>query len=373
MKSNKIKIHLIRSPEYSSEDLTEVYELLNSFKGPMNFEMNDHEFNKKDFYFLNYDLYPRHNFKFDSDKKKKEFIKELGYPLSFEELFSLCDSFRKENLIGKNDFVVLITKRFNSLNWFSHCNNKKNVFIHAAEWEKFYIKAHHKYPVAYQVVENVLQNLMDIESLDGYNDFVHYHVRGCINDFCKDKREVILKLRTADICGSCMKRILNMNIPNSLIDQVFQILEGLRAQFLFNKAIKRFTGPYGLIVNDDYKLLMPHLGNTELKLEPLFKALYILFLKNPDGIRLNDLYNYKEELKNIYKRINLNVTPEEINNRIIDMINPVEGSFNEKKSKINRRIKDQLGKTESEHFKISGNRGMPFKINLSPANIDIRI
>lgn len=368
-----MKIHLICSPEYNIEDLKEVYELLNSFKGTMEFYMSEYEFNKMDFNFLNYELYPEHNFKFESDKRKKTFIKELGYPLSFEELFSLCDSFRRKRRIRRNDFVVLITNRFNSLNWFSHCNADKNIFIHAAEWEKFHIRVHHKYPVAYQVIENILQNLMDIESLDGYNEFVHYHVRGCINDFCKDKREVILKLRTADICGSCLKRILEKEIPNSLIDHIFQILEGLRIQFLFNKGINRFTGPYGIIVNDDYMLLMPHLGNTELKLEPLFKTLYIFFLKNPDGIRLNDLVHYKEELKNIYKHINLYVSPEEIDKRINDLINPIEGSFSEKKSKINKRIKDQLGKTDSVFFQISGNRGMPFKINLSPANIDIRI
>ncbi|MEZ4823162.1 MAG: hypothetical protein R2942_12390 [Ignavibacteria bacterium] len=172
----------------------------------MKFEMNDHEFDKKDFYFLNYDLYPHHNFKFDSDKKKKTFIKELGYPLSLEELFSLCDSFRKRYRIRKNDFVVLITNRFNSLNWFSHCNADKNAFIHAAEWEKFYINAYHKYPVAYQVIENVLEPYGS--GITGrYNEYVSLSCKRMHNDFCKDKREVILKLRTADICGSCFKRI----------------------------------------------------------------------------------------------------------------------------------------------------------------------
>ena len=219
-----MKIHLIRSPEYEIENQNEVYQLLKSYKGPMEFVMNGYEFSKKDFYFLRYELHPGHNFRFDSDLKKNSFIKERGYPLSWEELFSLCDHLRDEFRIKRNDFVVLLTYRFNSLNWFSHCNKEKNAFIHAAEWEKFSVNAHHKYPVAYQVIENVLQNLMGIDSSDGKNEFVHLDVKGCINDFCQDKREVILKLRTADICENCLNRILKNKIPSNLIDQVFQIL-----------------------------------------------------------------------------------------------------------------------------------------------------
>lgn len=367
-----MKIHLIRSPEYELENLKEVYELLNSYKGPMEFTMNDFLFDKNEFPFLQYELYPKHNFRIESEMKKVKFIKDWGYPLSWEELFKLCNYFRKKHRIKKNDFVILLTYRMNSLNWFSHCDKDNNAFIHAADWDKYYIRAHHKYPVAYQVIENVLQNLMEVDSLDGYNDFVHYYVRGCINDFCKDKREVILKLRTADICGSCYKRIIQKEIPIDLIDQVFQILEGLRSQFLFKKGINRTTGPFSIVV-DNYKLLIPQLGNKEIILEPLFSALYILFLKNPDGIKLKDLTEYKHELKTLYKYLNPNVPPDDNEKRINELTNSLGGSFSQKKSKINKKIKEQLGETISQHFQIKGKPGQPFRINLSASNIDIRI
>lgn len=368
-----MKIHLIKSPEYETENLKEVYQLLNSYKGPLEFVMNDYEFEEKDFYFLQYKLHPHHNFKFESELKKIAYIKERGYPLSFEELFILCGHFRKQFRIKKNDFVVLLTYRFNSLNWFSHCNNEKNIFIHAAEWDKFYIKVHHKYPVAYQVIENVLQNLMEIDSEDGNNEFIHYKVRGCINDFCKDKREVILKLRTADICMSCFKRIITQEIPSDLIDQIFQILEGLRTQFLFKKGINRIVGPFSIFIDEDNKLLIPQLGNKELQLEPILCTLYILFLMNPDGIKLNDLVNFKNQLKRIYSFMNPNTTPEQIEKSIKYLTDPINGTFSQKKSKINKRIKEQLGDTYCRDFLISGERGQPFKINLSLHNSDIRL
>lgn len=344
-----MKIHLIRTPEYEVDNLKEVHQILNSYKGPMEFVMKDFQFDKDDYDFL-----------------------ESDYPLSWEELFSLCVYYRTKYRIRKDDFIVLITYKTNSLNWFSHCDESKNVFIHAAEWEKFYVKAHHKYPVAYQVIENVLQNLMEIDSVNGNNEYVHSTVRGCINDFCEDKREVILKLRTADICEKCIKRISEKEIPVALIDQVFQILEGLRTQFLFKKNINRFAGPFSVFIDENYKLLIPQLGNKELILEPLFSTLYILFLLNPEGIKLKNLIDFKQELKEIYKYLNPNLNSPQIEKRIEDITNPLNGSFSQKKSKINKKIKDQLGDTISQHFLITGKPSHPFKINLSLVNSDIR-
>lgn len=366
-----MKVHLIRSPEYELENLKEVYELLNSHKGPMEFEMNDYTFDINEFPFLQYELYPHHDFRIESEMKKERFIKDWGYPLSWEELFSLCAHFRKNFRVRKSDFVVLLTNRINSLNWFSHCNEDKNVFIHAAEWDKLYIKAKYIYPVAYQVIENVLQNLMGIDSLEINNEFAHFRPRGCINDFCKDKREVILKLRTADICETCLERMLTSKIPVELIDQIFQILEGLRIQFLFKKNINRIAGPYSIYFNEDYKLIIPQLGNKELKLEPLLSTIYIFFLMHSEGVLLKNIENHSSDLKKIYRIMNPNTTPDQVKKTIEQLTRNNNKLFIEKKSKINKEIKKLLGSSMAEDFLISGTRGKPFKINLSLENTDI--
>lgn len=366
-----MKIYLIRSPEYSSENLKEVFELLKTFPGPLEFVMKDYQFDKNEFYFLQYELYPNHNFKFESKIKKINFKKERGYPLSWEELFSLCTHFRKKFTVKKNDFVVLLTNRVNSLNWFSHCNEEKNVFIHAADWDKLYIKANYKYPIAYQVVENVLQNLMGIYSTEGNNEYAHLRPRGCINDFCKDKREVILKLRTGDICETCLKRMITREIPAHLIDQVFQILEGLRNQFLFKKNINRIAGPYSIYFNDDKKLIIPQLGNRELKLEPLLSTIYIFFLIHSDGVLMKNIVNHSSYLRKIYRILNPNTTPDQVKNTIEQLTKNDNKLLIQKKSKINKDIKKQLGNSIAEDFLISGSRGKPFKINLSLENKDI--
>ena len=367
-----MKIHLIRTPEYEYENAEEIFKILKSYNGPLKFELSDYKFNKKIFDFLRYELYPDHNFKFKSETEKINFINKRGYALSWKELFSLCDFYRKKRKVNENDYVVLLTYRKNSLNWFSHCDENLNVFIHTGDWEKHFLKVSHIFPSAYQIIENILQSLMEIDLEKEQSKYVHMESKGCINDFCQDKRQIILKLRTADICEDCMKRISKSGIDTDLINQIFQIMEGLRAQFLFKKDIKRLTGPYTLTVDDEYNILIPQLGNKKIELEPLFATLYILFLLNPEGIKLRDLYKFKHLLKGIYLKLNVNINEETAEIRIKDLINPISNSFSQKKIKINKKIQNQLGQSLSEFYQITGKRGEPFKINLPQNHIDIR-
>ena len=44
-------------------------------------------------------------------------------------------------------------------------------------------------------------------------------------------------------------------------------------------------------------------SNMEIKMEPLVKSVYLLFLKHPEGIMFKCLPEYREELAQIYNRI----------------------------------------------------------------------
>ena len=44
-----------------------------------------------------------------------------------------------------------------------------------------------------------------------------------------------------------------------------------------------------LIVTEDYKVVLDDGANTEVKMEPLVKAVYLLFLSHPEGIVLKCL------------------------------------------------------------------------------------
>ena len=59
-------------------------------------------------------------------------------------------------------------------------DKQQNVFIHTADWETF-IPGDPKYPVAYQVISNVLQLQMS-DDLAQKEDCLHEVAIGCMND-----------------------------------------------------------------------------------------------------------------------------------------------------------------------------------------------
>lgn len=360
-------IHLIKSWEYDRESFNDVVELLSTFDGPLTFSSDEIDFDADQFPFL---LRYRTNYTFKNteEEKKNPFIADRGFPLSFRELFSLCKEFRKIKKIADQDFVILLTKRRNALNWFSAFDGK-NCFVHTGDWELF-SDIDSKYPIAYQVVENVISSLMELNIQKIPNEFLHHPSIGCMNDFCKDKQQILLKLKTADICSACSNEILRKGINYHIIVQVLNIFEGIREEFLFKKYLYQNQKPSKLVISRDYKITLPDLNNLEIRLTPLFKTLYLFFLNHPKGVKLKDLVDFSDELTETYKTLSRKVNKKKAEENIRDLVNPFSNSFSEKKAKINRIIINLLGKELSSAYIIDGNPGDVFKINISKKHID---
>jgi hypothetical protein len=126
-----------------------------------------------------------------------------------------------------------------------------------------------------------------------------------------------------------------------------------------------------LVLKKDFRIILSLYNETELKLKPKLKLLYILFLHHPEGIRLKEIDNYKKELTSIYTHISK--SPEETSvTKVVDsLINFQENSLNETLSKIKKYLIDELGETISESYQIQGVSGEPYKIGLNSALIKI--
>ena len=44
-----------------------------------------------------------------------------------------------------------------------------------------------------------------------------------------------------------------------------------------------------IVITKDYRIVLPDYQNMEIKMEPIVKAVYLLFLKHPEGIYLQML------------------------------------------------------------------------------------
>ena len=102
----------------------------------------------------------------------------------------------------------------------------------------------------------------------------------------------------------------------------------------------------------------------EIKMEPIVKSVYLLFLKHPEGIIFKHLPDYRKELAEIYQRIR----PLGLNERTLrsleDVTNPLLNSINEKCSRIRAAFQTEVPPTYIDQYSITGKSGEDKKISL---------
>lgn len=128
--------------------------------------------------------------------------------------------------------------------------------------------------------------------------------------------------------------------------------------------------PVRLFIDSKYTIRMGGLEGPVLPLRPLVKALFILFLRHPEGILLKQRDLYRKELEDIYAVINPNTAVEDIKSRVGRLVDLQDNSFSEKASVLNARLEELFPKGSAENYKIQGNNGHPRKIPLDPLLVE---
>lgn len=134
-----------------------------------------------------------------------------------------------------------------------------------------------------------------------------------------------------------------------------------------------------LVVTSDYKIHVSRfhiVGNKnyhsyqEIKMSPLDKAVYILFLKHPEGINFSYLPDYRGELMEIYKKLMNYRTTAAMLRSVEDVTDPTKNSINEKCARIRRAFVEAFGSYKAEPYCISGLRGEAKRITLDRQYVD---
>ena len=101
-----------------------------------------------------------------------------------------------------------------------------------------------------------------------------------------------------------------------------------------------------------------------VKLAPLDRAIYLLFLRHPEGINFSYLPDYREELMQIYRRLMNYRTTVSMRKSVEDVTDPTLNSINEKCARIRRAFIDVMGNYMASKYYITGSRGEAKKIVL---------
>lgn len=124
-----------------------------------------------------------------------------------------------------------------------------------------------------------------------------------------------------------------------------------------------------LIVTEDYKVVLSGKQPVEVDMEPLVKAVYLLFLSHPEGIVLKCLPDYRAELTSLYQMLRPSGLTKRIEKSILDVTNPTFNSINEKCTRIRKVFTKVLPQGVARYYAISGKRGEAKKIDLVRANV----
>lgn len=107
-----------------------------------------------------------------------------------------------------------------------------------------------------------------------------------------------------------------------------------------------------LQITDSYSFLLPSY-RREVVLEPVHKALYMLFLNHPEGIEFKQLPNYREELLLLYERTATRLSRESIVSTVDRLCNPLDNAINEKCSRIKAAFLPLMNPYQLQYYIIS--------------------
>lgn len=289
-------------------------------------------------------------------------LKNVSLPRSFvEELTGEGTDYNMNRFLDAQDSGQSYNRALNEIknglkqsNWIwyvfpqikglGHSYNSEFYGISSKEEAKAYLD----HPVLGARLREITQALLDYENktaddIFGYPD--------------------VLKIR------SCMT-LFDLVAPNDIFNEVlYKYYEGqrcdktiwrlgfhddkLKHQVKFSRLTITQTGT---IMLSDY--------NKEVKMEPLAKAVYLLYLKHPEGIAFKELPDYRTELADLYIKVKPLGLTDKVIKSIEDVSNPLLNSINEKCSRIKAAVLAEVDVTLADQYYITGKGGEKKKITL---------
>ena len=156
--------------------------------------------------------------------------------------------------------------------------------------------------------------------------------------------------------------------PEELAEQLKQIAEQLHATGRNDLLLRAIGAPLleelrveaakaklsRLLITKDYRFVLVDYDNTEVELQPVHKAVYLLFLAHPEGIEFKRLAEYREELTRYYMATAKLMDKEKIIEGVEHLVNPLDNAINEKCSRIKKVFLELMDEYRASYYIISG-------------------
>ena len=108
-----------------------------------------------------------------------------------------------------------------------------------------------------------------------------------------------------------------------------------------------------LVITKDYRFILEDYNHQEVELQPVHKAVYLLFLAHPEGIEFKRLSDYRDELTRYYMSTAKLMDKEKIIEGVDHLVNPLDNAINEKCSRIKKVFLDMMDEYTASYYIIS--------------------
>jgi len=156
--------------------------------------------------------------------------------------------------------------------------------------------------------------------------------------------------------------------PEEVAEQIRQLAEQLQMAGRKDLLLKAIGAPLleelrieaaraklsRLLITKDYRFYLVDYNNKEVELQPVHKAVYLLFLAHPEGIEFKRLREYREELTRYYMATAKLMDKEKIMEGVDHLVNPLDNAINEKCSRIKKVFLDMMDEYTASYYIISG-------------------
>ena len=109
-----------------------------------------------------------------------------------------------------------------------------------------------------------------------------------------------------------------------------------------------------LLITADYRFILTDYNNIEVELQPVHKAVYLLFLRHPEGIEFKHLRDYRQELMELYAKTARWMDREKIGESVDKLVDPLDNAINEKCSRIKKVFLNLMDEYRASYYTISG-------------------
>ncbi|MDE6808259.1 MAG: hypothetical protein K2I98_07380 [Prevotella sp.] len=109
-----------------------------------------------------------------------------------------------------------------------------------------------------------------------------------------------------------------------------------------------------LLITRDYRFVLVDYGRREVELQPVHKAVYMLFLAHAEGIEFKKLGEYREELREYYLRVASTIDRQRMEESLNHLTDPLDNAINEKCSRIKKVFSELMDEYSASYYIISG-------------------